>query len=119
MALQIELDFVYLEILEINDNDFSITFRVDLMARWNEPRIIPPPKAIHDKIDIPIDISVLEHLWIMNLFVYNLKEIQKYKVLSPSQNSIGLNIVESKHYDLLNIFYHLFKQRMELSKSNL
>ena len=93
MALQIELDFVYLEILEINDNDFSMTFRVDLMARWDEPRIIPPPKANHDKIDIPIDISVLEQLWIMNLFVYNLKEIQKYKVLSPSQNSLGFCIL--------------------------
>ena len=96
MALQIKLDFVYLEILEVNDNDFSITFRVELMARWDEPRIIPPSTAIHDEIDIPIDVSVLEHLWIMNLFVYNLKEIQKYKVLSPSQNSIGFSYCRIK-----------------------
>ena len=86
-ALRIELDFVYLEILEVNDKDFSITFTVDLTARWDEPRIISPPGV--DERDIPIDVSVLEHLWIMNLFVYNLKEIQKYKVLSPAQHSIG------------------------------
>ena len=104
--MPIKLEFLYLEILEVNDKDFSITLRVDIAGRWEEPRIIPPPGATQNKVETPLDTSLLKHLWIMNLFVYNLKEIKKFKVLSPSKNSIGF----------VNLFFFILRIKLKMIK---
>ena len=81
--------------LEINEKDFSVTFRTVLYGEWEDPRIIPPLDALEDKTKRVLDTSILEHLWIMNLFIYNVKEVRKSKVLTPADNSLGkINILQ-------------------------
>ena len=75
--------------LEINEKDFSITFRTVLYGQWEEPRILPPQNAQEDDTNRVLDTSMLDHLWIMNLFIYNLKEVRKFKVLTPADKSLG------------------------------
>ena len=88
-SLVINIGFAYLEILEINEKDFSITFRTVLYGQWEEPRIIPPDYSLKDETNRVLDTSLLNHLWIMNLFIYNLKEVRKFKTLTPADSSLG------------------------------
>ena len=88
-SIKINIGFTYLEILEINEKDFSITFRTVIYGQWEDPRIIPPQDALDDITNRVLDTSILEHLWIMNLFIYNVKEVRKSKVLTPADNSLG------------------------------
>ena len=88
-SLAINIGFAYLEILEINEKDFSITFRTVLYGQWEEPRIIPPDYSLKDETNRVLDTSLLNHLWIMNLFIYNLKEVRKFKTLTPADSSLG------------------------------
>ena len=88
-SLAINIGFAYLEILEINEKDFSITFRTVLYGQWEEPRLIPPDHSLNDETNQVLDTSLLNNLWIMNLFIYNLKEVRKFKTLTPGDDSLG------------------------------
>ena len=88
-SMEINIGFAYLEILEINEKDFSITFRTVLYGQWEEPRLIPPDYALNDETNRVLDTSLLNGLWIMNLFIYNLKEVRKFKTLTPGDDSLG------------------------------
>ena len=104
-AMEVKIGFTYLEVLEINENDFSVTFRAIVIGRWEEPRLIPPKDASKptnandtdndldtandNEIYRVLDTSILDHLWIMNLLIYNLKKVQKFKTLTMGDNSLG------------------------------
>lgn len=57
--IKIRLEFNDLEVLHVNDKDFTVTLKMYLGVHWNEPRII----AIDSQKDaeIPVDLS----FWIM------------------------------------------------------
>ena len=88
-AIEIDIGFIYLEILEINEKDFSITFRTVLQGKWKEPRIIPLKLEVNEESNQVLNPSILDYLWIMNLFIYNLKEVRKFKTLTPGDSSLG------------------------------
>ena len=108
-AMQVQLDFIYIEMLEVNEMDFSITFRTDISVFWEEPRIMPPIDAIGSGYETVLDTSFLDHLWITNLFIYNLKEIQKFKVLTPGKNSIGLISEIISYFHFFSIYLKDFE----------
>ena len=77
-ALTVKLEFNNLDILVVNDIDFTVTFRVNMGAHWNEPRIIAP----NSTTDItPLDLKLLDHLWLPDLEILHLKHIQDYHIL--------------------------------------
>ena len=88
-AIEINIGFSYLEILEINEKDFSITFRMVLYGQWKEPRIVPLEPDLNEESNQVLNPSILDYLWIMNLFIYNLKEVRKFKTLTPGDSSLG------------------------------
>ena len=104
-AMQVQLDFIYIEMLEVNEMDFSITFRTDISVFWEEPRIMPPMNAIGSGYETVLDTSFLDHLWITNLFIYNLKEIQKFKVLTPGKNSIGFKSEIISKFSIFSLIF--------------
>ena len=76
----IKLEFNDLEVLQVNDKDFTITIKTYLGVHWNEPRMI----AIDSQKDVetPLDLSFLDHVWLPDLEILHLKEIKGYKVLT-------------------------------------
>ena len=103
-AINIVLDFGYLEILEVNDKEFSLTLRTIIYVRWNEPRLIPTTNASMDHTSRALDTSILDHIWLVHLFIYNLKGKQNFKVLTPGKETLGTIII----FDVL-IRVHIFK----------
>ena len=74
---------------ENNEKDISITFRTVLQAKWKEPRIIPFKLDVNENSNQVLNPSIMDYLWIMNLFIYNLKEVRKFKTLTPGDSSLG------------------------------
>ena len=74
----VKLEFNNVDILVINDIDFTVTFRMNMGAHWNEPRIIAPDS----NVDLtPLDLKFLEHLWLPDLEILHLKQIRDYRIL--------------------------------------
>lgn len=85
------MDLDVLQILEIDDVKFTVSFsmyfgvrcnrqlyyfllQIYSTIRWLEPRIEgPPPPA--DNPYVPIDIKFIDELWVPDAYVYFLKEI--------------------------------------------
>ena len=74
----VKLEFNNVDILVINDIDFTVTFRMNMGAHWNEPRIIAPDS---DADLTPLDLKFLEHLWLPDLEILHLKQIRDYRIL--------------------------------------
>ena len=74
----VKLEFNNVDILVINDIDFTVTFRMNMGAHWNEPRII----ATDSNVDLtPLDLKFLEYLWLPDLEILHLKQIRDYRIL--------------------------------------
>ena len=86
--IEVILEFYDLDILKVDDKEFTITLHAIMLIQWMEPRLIGP-NSTHDEASIPLDTNLLDYLWFTNLFIYNLKEIRKYKVLQKGKDSIG------------------------------
>ena len=75
------------EVLEINDNENTITFSGYFNVEWNENRLVLDDSFSGDdykgSILKPIEIDILEDLWQPNVFIYNLVSFDVISVLSP------------------------------------
>ena len=91
MLWKVNVDLDVLQILEVDDIKFTVSFSMYFGVRWNdlfnycfyslsylcrwlEPRIEgpPPPK---DNPYVPIDIKFIDELWVPDVYVYFLKQI--------------------------------------------
>ena len=79
-AMKIELEFTDVEILEVNDITHTITIKMHLGVHWNEPRLVSLDTYTFASQD-SIDIRILEYMWLPDLDIYNVKEIDEFKVL--------------------------------------
>ena len=78
--MKITVEFTDVEILEVSDLKHTITMKMHLGAHWKEPRLVS--LDTHGKgIQIPLDIRLLDHLWLPDLDIYNVKEIREFTVL--------------------------------------
>ena len=77
--IKIKLEFNDLEVLHVNDKEFTVTLKTYLGVHWNEPRIISI--ASQKDVETPLDLSFLDHVWLPDLEILHLKEIKGYKVL--------------------------------------
>ena len=95
----IKLELHISDVLKINDRDFSITFSLYFNVQWYEPRLHLNPsffeqfsedagdvdaesgnetmtqsKAAFDEFQLnPVDLYLINDLWVPNVFIYNLK----------------------------------------------
>ena len=77
--IEIKLEFDDLEVLHVNDKDFTVTLKMYLGVHWNESRIVSLDSKKHPKT--PLDLNFLEHVWLPDLEILHLKELKGYKVL--------------------------------------
>jgi hypothetical protein len=81
-AVDVSVDLDVLQIMEIDDIKFTVTFSMYFGVRWQEPRIVgpdPPP----DNPYVPIDIGFVKNLWVPDVYIYHLKKIEVLSVFIP------------------------------------
>jgi len=79
-SLEVTLEFSDVDILEVSDLKHTLTMLMYMGVHWNEPRLISP-KDLGKQNKVPLDLQFLEHLWLPDLDIYNVKHIKDFKVL--------------------------------------
>ena len=76
-TIDIGIDIV--DVLTINDKEYSVEFSSYFNVMWKEPRLYIPDSFL-DHINssdsdtmVPVNLELVNHLWLPNVFVYNLK----------------------------------------------
>ena len=77
---KITIEFSSLEVLVVNDIDFTVTLRGYLGIHWREPRLIGP--GFSDEVNVPLDLKFLDYLWLPDLEILYIKEISDYYILN-------------------------------------
>ena len=71
MNIEVTLDGVH--ILEFDDIRFTVTILLDLSIEWVDSRIIGPA-SIDPEEHISTDLGFANHLWLPDIYIYNMKE---------------------------------------------
>ena len=91
--VHVDIGIEVVEILEVNDHDFSTAMYLYCDVSWTDPRIIN--NAASGKT-LQIETSILNYLWVPDIYIYNLKSFYNSRVLTDFG---GLIILEfSKIY---------------------
>ena len=79
-SMKIMLEFTDVDILEVSDIKHTITIKMHLGVHWNEPRLVSLDKYGLGNQE-PLDIRILEYLWLPDLDIWKVKDIKEFKVL--------------------------------------
>ena len=78
--VNVDINVEILDILSVNDKDFSITMSMYFSVMWQESRIVTN-NTIEPGFWYPVSLEFLNDLWIPNVFIYNLKSFSNNQVL--------------------------------------
>ena len=81
-SLKIKMEFVVMDIVEVNDKDFSVTVSMYLGVGWEDFQLTENFVCKKAPCHVPIDTEVLSKIWHPDVYIYNMKSIQVLKVLS-------------------------------------
>ena len=71
------------DIPNVNDRDFSITLNGFFLVRWRDPRLIIENVDFEENESlIPVDVSLVDSIWMPDIEILNLKEFATLDVLS-------------------------------------
>jgi len=83
-VIDIGIDIV--DVLRIQDKEYSVEFSCYFNVMWTEPRLVIPSKfqeEFEEEGDmVPVNVELVNHLWLPNIFIYNLKTFKVVQVLS-------------------------------------
>ena len=111
---EIWVNFHVSQVVEIDDVDFSIKFKIYIGLTWEDPRIINLRGEEEISDYIPVDIQFGNYIWRPDLYIYDLKEITfpkyskqyggKYIHIDMFHASPNLSklIVSAAHFFVLN-----------------
>lgn len=100
-SVHVDINVEILDILSVNDKEFSITMSMYFSVMWQESRI-ETNNTIEPGFWYPVSLEFLQDLWIPNVFIYNLKSFENLKVL---KRLAGVWIIDGK-----DVFYNQFAQ---------
>ena len=78
--VHVDINVEILDILSVNDKEFSITMSMYFSVMWQESRI-ETNNTIEPGFWYPVSLEFLHDLWIPNVFIYNLKSFANARVL--------------------------------------
>ena len=81
-----------MDVLQVNDKEFSVTLTMYFSVQWEEPRIVTN-NTVEEGEWTPIDLQFLNNLWVPNIFIYDLRSFSAMSVL---KKLAGVWIVEGK-----------------------
>lgn len=78
------------DVLRINDKEYSVEFSSYFNVMWTEPRLHIPQRFLSELNSsessagemIPVNLELVNELWLPNIFIYNLKTFKVVEVLS-------------------------------------
>ena len=79
-AVNVDINVEILDILSVNDKDFSITMSMYFSVMWQESRIVTN-NTIEPGFWYPVSLEFLNDMWIPNVFIYSLKSFSNNQVL--------------------------------------
>ena len=117
MHIFISIDAKILDVLKVDDKRFSVQLNMYFGVFWTEERLkLPKTTNFTAPVDvnsnllpmtsrwIPIDVNFMTHLWVPNVFVYNLVA---FEILECLQKMSGLWVVgkQDLFYNQVNIMF--------------
>ena len=78
--VHVDINVEILDILSVNDKEFSITMSMYFSVMWQESRIVTQNK-IEPGFWYPVSLEFLQYIWIPNVFIYDLKSFSNNQVL--------------------------------------
>ena len=76
----VDINVEILDILSVNDKEFSISMSMYFTVMWQESRIWTN-NTVEPGMWYPVSLEFLNDLWIPNVFIYNLKSFSSLQVL--------------------------------------
>ena len=86
--VHVDINVEILDILSVNDKEFSITMSMYFSVMWQESRIVTK-NEIEPGFWYPVSLEFLDYLWTPNIFIYNLKSFNSAKVLNRLAGELG------------------------------
>ena len=77
--VHVDIGIEVVEILEVNDHDFSTAMYLYFDFSWTDPRLIN--NATSGKT-LQIETSFMDNLWVPDIYIYNLKSFYNSRVLT-------------------------------------
>ena len=72
-----------LQIVDINDVDFTVTFSMYLFVKWMEARLQRNGTTSgSENQETPVDLKFLDKLWVPDVYFYDLKRLEDHKFLT-------------------------------------
>ncbi len=68
----VNIDTDIMDVLTVNDKEFSVTLTMYFSVKWEEPRLVTNVTMSEGEW-IPVDLNFLSHLWVPNIFIYDLR----------------------------------------------
>ena len=88
-SVHVDINVEILDILSVNDKEFSITMSMYFSVMWQESRI-ETNNTIEPGFWYPVSLEFLQDLWIPNVFIYNLKSFANARVLKRLAGKFAL-----------------------------
>ena len=79
-SVHVDINVEILDILSVNDKEFSITMSMYFSVMWQESRIVTN-NTVEPGFWYPVSLEFLNDVWIPNVFIYNLKTFKNISVL--------------------------------------
>ena len=99
--VHVDINVEILDILSVNDKEFSISMSMYFSVMWQESRIVTN-NTIESGFWYPVSLEFLNDLWIPNVFIYNLKSFSSLQVLKRLAGECQSG--SDCNYWILNIF---------------
>ena len=80
-----DVAFNYVQIIDVDDIKLAVTLHMIPFVSWIDERIV----LLNISNQVPLDLTWLNHLWVPDIYIYHLKELQKYKMLGKDSGSAG------------------------------
>ena len=90
--MEIDKEFNILDILEVNDKDFSVTLSMYLGVSWEDLKLTEQMACAAKPCNIPVDTEILPYIWRPDLYIYNLQSIQVLQILSRFEGMFNINL---------------------------
>ena len=79
------------ELVDVNEHDFTVTMSVVLRFDWEEERLfwLDGMKNLSEPW-LPLNLEMMQSIWIPDIYIYNLKYIQKKHFTSDFAGIVAL-----------------------------
>ena len=89
--IMIDIEINDLDVMAVNDFDFTITSKMHIGVHWNDPRILHVGFSKQHRKTY-LDLKLLKYLWTPDLDIYNLDQLKIFEVMGKNLAGTNRNI---------------------------